>query len=412
MATANINWSFSPQSSAAPIINCTFSVTVTRDGLALPAFSVSTNATGAASGVYQDATASGTVVHQYRFTPQLSGCAANCTAQPAVVNWSCSGTATPVDPGTPTAANCPVTQDTFVFCGGTATAVQVAVGDSVSMFQNFGNTTSVSVSGTAPGLTAATTSTGATVTGAVTTAGTYNIRFTGVKAGCVNCVTTYPLIVGAATASATQSVRTLRGSSAYTPASITSFNAADQVLEVSLTGPVGKTFQLVGSGTVNTTSPVLSIPPSGVFTFSTPVGQSGTYSTAWGFVAAGSNPILLSNPGTTTITGNTCMTLAVTQAGLTYTITVTAPAGTSAVPFTLAFGGANFGGNSLCSVDSFGTTNAALTTSSGGGSNVFVYGPVAVTTPYFAAIKLSTNIGTSANTHVVCGAACAPAAFP
>ena len=410
MATANINWSFSPQSSAAPIANCTFSVTVTRDGLALPAFSVITNATGAASGVYQDATASGTVTHQYRFTPQLSGCAANCTAQPATVNWNCSGTAVPIVI-TPAAPNCPVTADSFVFCGGTNAAQQVAVGDTVALAQNFGFATTVTVSGVPPGMTASTTSTGATVTGSPTTAGTYNVQFIGSKTGCTNCVVTYPLIVGAAAASATQSIRTLRGARVYTPGSTTSFNAEDQILEVSLSGPAGKTFQLVGTGSVNATSPILTIPPSGVFTYSPLIGQANSYSTAWGFVPAGSNPIALINPGTTTITGTTCMTLAVTQSGSSYTITVSAPAGTTAVPFTLDFGGASFGGSASCAANSFGTSNGALTTASGGGGNVFVFGPVSVTAPYSAAIRLSTNAGTSINTHVVCGPACAQVTF-
>jgi hypothetical protein len=204
-------------------------------------------------------------------------------------------------------------------------------------------------------------------------------------------------------------VRVLQGSSAYTPASFTNFNAADQLLEVSLTGPVGQTFQLVGTGTVNTTSPVLTIPVGGVFTFSTATGQSSSYSTDWGFVPAGSNPVTICNPTPVTVTGNTCLTLNVTQTGADYSFTVAAPSGATNVPFTLSFGGASFGGSASCAANSYGVVNNLLTTGSSGGTNVFSYGPVAVTAPYSAAIKL--EAGASSATHMVCGTACQEVVF-
>ena len=410
MTTANINWSFNPRAGATPVVNCTFIVSVTRDGAAAPSFSVSTNSAGFASGVYQDPAASATLTHVYRLTPQMTGCAANCTASAFAVNWNCAGTAPviPVDVGI---VGCPVQQDTFNRCGGTDGPQQVAIGATVSLMQNFGNATSVSISPSVPGLTATTTAAGGTLSGVVTTAGTYNVKFTGSKAGCADCSITYPLIVGAAS-SAVQSIIVSRGPSAYTPVSPTVFNAADQVLTATITGPRGQTFNLVGTGTVNVVTQVFTMPDTGVFTYSTPVGQGAAYSTSWSFVAAGSSPVSLSNPAAVIITGSTCLSLAVTQAALAYTITVTAPPGAAAVPFTLDFGGATFASSSpVCSVENFGVSNAALTTSSGGGVNVFTYGPVSVTAPYSAAIRLRTNAG-SASTHVVCGTACATVNFP
>lgn len=278
------------------------------------------------------------------------------------------------------------------------------------MTQAFSNTTSVAITPSVPGLTAFITSSSGQLTGTAATAGTYNVQFKGSKAGCLDCVTTYPLIVGTA-ANATQTVRILRAASVYVPVTLTSFNSADQVLEVSVTGPPGKTMQLVGVGTINTTTPILTIPPSGTFTFSTPVGQSSAYSTAWGFVAAGANPLVLTNPTAVTITGSTSLTLAVSQTGLTFTIVVTSPAGAAAVPFDLSFGGAAFGGSAVCATNTFGITNTALNTGSSGGVNVFAYGPITITAPYSAAFKLATNAG-SVNTHVVVGAACGSVNFP
>jgi hypothetical protein len=408
MAVASINWNFGQRAGAAPIVSCTFSVLVTRDGLNIGSFSVTTNASGAASGVYQDATASDTATHQYVFTPQMAGCAVGCSTAPVTTNWNCAGTAPPPPPPAPpgpppppSSPGCPVLQDTFQTCGTTAPSQTVAIGAALTLTQNFGDATTTTVTAV-PGMTATTSPTSASLTGAPTTAGTYNVTFTGTKAGCAPCTVVYPIIV-ASTSCATQSVRVLQGPSAYVPPSSTSFNAADQLLEVSLTGIPGQTFQLVATGTVSTSSGVLTIPPSGNFTFTTAVGQAAAYSTAWGFFGAGSNPITLCTPGTVTITGSTCLTMTVTQTLTDYTIVVTAPAGANNVPFALSFGGAPFGGSFRCTDNSFGTYNGSLTT--GASSNVFTFGPVAVTSPYTAAIKLDT-VPASASTHAVCGAAC------
>ena len=409
MTTATLNWAFGPQSGVPPVSSCTFSVLVTRDGAPLPSFSVTTNAAGIASGTYLDTTASATATHEYRFFPQMAGCSANCSMTNAAVSWSCAGVPPPPPPLPPISTGCPTIQDSFTLCGQTAPPLQVLVGGAVALAQNFANATSVAITPTVPGLTPFTATTGGQLTGTASTAGTYNVQFKGSKAGCVDCITTYPLIVGTA-ANSTQSVRVLRGASAYVPVSLTSFNAADQVLEVSVTGPPGKTFTLVGTGTINVTSPVLTIPPSGTFTYSVPTGQSSAYSTAWGFVPAGPNPLVLTNPTAVTITGSTSLTLAVSQVGLTFTIVVTSPAGANAVPFDLSFGGASFGGSAVCATNTFGTTNTALNTGSSGGGNTFTYGPITITAPYSAAFKLATNAG-SVGTHIVAGAACGSVSF-
>ena len=417
MATALINWSFNPQTGSAPVASCSFVVLVTRDGVSLPSFSVSTSAAGVSSGVYQDATASANLTHQYRFAPQRTGCAANCTMTDAVVLWSCAASPPPPPPPPTGVSGCPTGENNFHRCGSTSPSRQVIVGGAVSIVQNFIDTTSVVISPTVPGLTYSTTATGGTVSGAASTAGTYNIQFTGIKTGCTDCVITYPLVVGAATASATQAIRIVRGASAYTPASLTSFNSADQLLEVSLTGPVGQTFQLVGTGTINSSSEILAIPPSGTFTFNTPVGQASSYSTAWGFVPAtkpgGSTPVSLTNPAAVTITGSTCLVLAATQTGSTYSFTVTAPPGANAVPFFLAFGGASFNASSNdCASPTVGIVPPMLNTAQTGGGNVFTYPPVTVTAPYAASIKLALEGTPAFDTHVVCGATCVRVVFP
>lgn len=406
MSTATLNWTFGALGGTGPVVSCTFTVLVTRDGINISSFSVTTNASGAASGAYQDPTASPTLTHQYRFTPQMTGCASGCSAAAYVVNWNCSGTAPPPPPPAPPpppppppVAGCPILIDSFDHCGSTAAVINAAPGQPFSFTQNFSGSTSVSVGGTVPpGTTGATTATSGTVSGALTTAGNYTFTVTGAKAGCANCTITVPVQV-AASASSVQSIRILQGPSAFTPTSTTAFNAADQVLEVSITGTPGKTFQLTATGTVNTSSGVLTMPPSGVFTFSTPVGNSTGYSTQWGFIPAGGNPVTISNPAAVTITGDTCISLNVTQTATSYTITVTAPVGTHNVPFQLSFGGATFGGSAQCANNNFGVVNSSLDT---GGTNVASITVSGLTSPYTAAIKLDVvEAG-----HFVCGTAC------
>lgn len=406
MATANLPWAFGALGGTAPVASCTFSVLVTRDGVNITSFSVTTNASGAASGTYVDPNASATLTHQYRFTPQMTGCASGCSAAASVVNWNCPGTAPPPPPPAPpppppppAVTGCPILIDTFDHCGATTPVINAAPGQAFSFHQNFSNATSVAVGGTIPPGTTSTTgaNTGA-VSGVLTAAGDYSFVVTGSKPGCASCTITVPVHV-AATASSVQSIRILQGGSAFTPTSNMAFNAADQVLEVSITGTPGQTFQLQATGSVNTTSGILTMPPSGVFTFSTPVGNSTGYSTQWGFVPAGANPVTISNPAAVTITGDTCISLNVTQTATSYTITVTAPVGTHNVPFALSFGGPTFGGSAQCANNNFGVVNNALDT---GGTNVASITISGLASPYTAAIKLDTTEAA----HFVCGTAC------
>lgn len=406
MAIANINWTFGPRSSVTPIARCAITVLVARDGVAVSSFVMTTDASGAASGIYQDLTASATDTHQYRFVPQDTGCAGNCTIAPVIVNWNCAGTA-PIAPADtpPSAPGCPDVINSVTLCGGTAPIRQVAVGGTVALSQQFRNAATVTVTPAVPGLTATSTYAGGALNGVATTTGSYSVQFKGSNLACADCITTYPLVVGDIP-TATQSIRIVKGSSAYTPVSATSFNAADQIFEATLVAPPGKTFQLQASGTVSVTSPVITMPATGTFTYSPPVGQFGTYSTAWAYIPAGSNPISLTNPGTTTITGSTCVTLSVTQLSTYTRLVVTAPVGAIGVPITLSFGGASFAGsNPTCVGNNFGVINNLINTNSGGTGNVLTFDLSPIVAPYSAAIKLDLR-GASLSTHVICGQSC------
>ena len=427
MATANINWTFGPRASGAPVANCTFSVQVTRDGtVTLPAFTVTTSSAGTAAGVYQDPTASFNLTHSYRLSPQMAGCAANCTATDGVTNWNCAGNPPPPPPTGGGTAGCPDGQTAFNVhnsCGATLPIRQATVGGSVFLSQNFIGVTSVTVTPAVPGLVVATNVTGDTIgasfSGTATTAGTYNVRFTGSKAGCADCVITYPLVVGGG-ASSTQRISTIKSGSAYTPVSTTSFNSADQRVEVAVTGPPGQTFVITASAPRYYTSPIQVIPPSGTFLWSTVAGATVGSSTTWNVVPTTdatanppSTPIVLSNPAGTVITGDTSLTLVVTRTASTYTITVTSPIGTTAVPFGLAFGGALFNNTIAdCTSRSYGVINNDLNTAMGTtpGTNVFTF-PVDVVAPYAAAISIATT-GVSGFTHMVSGPMCTKVVFP
>lgn len=414
MAIANINWTIGQLSGKTPLTNCPITILVARDGVNVGSFTVTTTAAGAATYAYADPNASATATHVYVFTAQLSGCSAGAVIAPVTVNWNCAGTAPPPPPPAPPppppapapSVGCPETQDSFEACGQTAPQVTTAVGASLTLTQSFGSATSVVITSAVPGTTPTTTATGGTLSGTPSTPGLYNVVFTASKAGCALCSVTRPVLVQTANV-ATQSIRVVKGSSTYSVPSSTSFNAGDQLLELTLAGVPGQTYHLVGTGTVNTDSGVLTLPsPSGVATISVPVGLSAGYSTTWEFLPAGPNPVTISNPGGVNITGNTCVTLSITQTATDYTIIVTAPPGATNVPFGLSFGGPQFGASSAsCAANSFGVTNNGFST---GSSNIGVIGPFAVTAPYSAAVKL--NLLDSA--HGICGPACAEVVFP
>jgi len=421
MAIANINWSFNPQTSVGPIVSCTFSVTVTRDGVTLPAFSVTTNSSGSASGTYRDTSASSTITHQYRFTPQLAGCAANCTASPVAVNWNCTGTSTPVDPGVTPATGCPDVSNSFIPCGGTAATRQVAVGGSVSLQQSFSGTTSVVVSGSVPGLSASTTSTSGALNGSPTTAGTYSVKFIGAKGGCADCAVTYPLIVGAG-ASSTQRITVIKAESAFTPANLTSYNASRQRIQVTVIGPPGQTFNIVCSGAPrNAATPIFTIPPSGTFEWSTPTGHAVDNIENWNVnpmvdtaVSPASTAITLSNPAATVILGNTAISLAVPKTATGFSIVVTAPVGAVGVPFAMGYGGASFGNSSPeCNPATYGVLDENSNTALGNtpGANVYTIGPYAVDSGYSAAFTLGGDYFPNYE-HIILFPRCIKVVFP
>ena len=420
MATANLPWSFGTLSGYAPLISCTFTILVTRDGTPLPSFTVTTDLSGNAAGVYVDPTASPTLTHLYVFTPQTSGCAASALLPAFSVNWNCAGDAPPIDPpGDPgTGGTCPLTADSFAVCGETAGPEAISTGVSYTKVQNFLNSTSVVVTCTVPGLTTSVTATSGTATGTPTTNGTYSITFRGKRAGCPDCVVTYPIVVGVA-ACGTQTWEVVKGGSAFDPASATEFNSALQVIRVTLVGPPGKTFRFVATGTVTVTGPIQTIPGPGpgpgTYTTDFVVGQASGYNTNWKLEGAGADPVTLCNPGTTNIRGDTCVTLAVTQNALDYTIVV--DSNTVPLPedmaFSLDFAGTGFGGT-LPGVGCVGATYAGPAAGpfdfSLDGSiplGKFTYGPTPVTAPYDVAIRLNLLDAE----HQICGPACARVTF-
>lgn len=431
MATANINWAFGPRVTGAPVANCTFSVQVMRDGIALAQFTVTTGSSGTASGVYQDSTVALNRTYQYRLVPIMAGCAANCTADYATVNWSCAGIIIPPPPPPPITTGCPDGQNAFYVhnaCNSTQPSQQVANGAAVFISQNFTDATAVTITPAVPGLTVTTAAAGtgmsASLSGNATTAGTYNVQFTATKTGCANCVITYPLIVGAG-ASTTQTIQVLQNTGGFNPNSgqvpvnPQTFNSGDQTIQALVVGPPGQTFKLVIVGTDNFTSPPITIPSTGRYDLSFLAGARVGYSATWSIQPATDNttnppstPITLTNPGSTTITGDTSLVLAVTQTTTSFSITVTSPPGTVAVPFTLYFGGKQFNNSSSnCLANSFGVINSALNTGLGNtpGRNVCILGPFDISSfarPYTAAFKLTTTAGTSQYHNVVSGAPC------
>ena len=249
--------------------------------------------------------------------------------------------------------------------------------------------------------------------------GTYTFNVTGSKAGCTSTTYQVRLQVTASGAScSTLSIVTAQGTSAYAPTNGTTFNAAGQLLVTTVTGPVGGTYTLNGTGTVNgapfsVVSAVQTIGAGGSNTFSAPLGQHVDYDVTWSIVPAGASPITVCPASTPIqIIGSTCIVALFSQNATGYVLTVAAPGGAIAVPFTVSFGGPAFGGSALCADDTFGVVNTALTTDSAGGGNQFIYNVTGLPSGYTAAVKVSLNPGTSQLSHQMCGTTCFEVSIP
>jgi len=249
--------------------------------------------------------------------------------------------------------------------------------------------------------------------------GIYTFTITGSKAGCTSTTYTVRLTITAGGTSCTSlNIVAAQGSSAYAPLGGNVFNAADQLLVTTVTGNVGGTYTLNGVGTVNglpysLVSPVQTIGPGGVNTFSAPVGQYADYDVTWSIVPAGASPITLCPSNTSKrIQGSTCLVAQLVQGASGYVLTVSAPGGAIAVPFTAKFGGPSFGGSALCVDNAFGVVNSALTTDSAGGGNQFTLNVTGLPPGYTAAIAVALNPGTSQLTHQMCGTTCFEVSIP
>lgn len=249
--------------------------------------------------------------------------------------------------------------------------------------------------------------------------GIYTFTITGSKPGCTSTTYTVRLTITASGALCTSlSLVVAQGSSAYAPLAGSTFNAADQLLVTTVTGNVGGTYTLNGVGTVNGApyafvSPVQTIGPGGVNTFSAPVGQYADYDVTWTVTPAGASPVTLCASGTSKrIQGSTCLVAQLVQGASGYVLTVSAPGGAIAVPFTAKFGGPSFGGSALCVDNAFGVVNSALTTDSAGGGNQFTLNVTGLPSGYTAAIAVALNPGTSQLTHQMCGTTCFEVSIP
>lgn len=332
----------------------------------------------------------------------LALCQSACTPPPG----GCSGVTliTPADAGSPTGP-----------CGTSiGTEWKGLAGAAWNKYFNIAPGATVSATGMPVGMTTATVGAAFQLNWAAAVAGSYTIIVTAVKAGCPNCVYTINLVIAAAAGTCAKlSLLVSKGPSAYTPVDTSTFNAADQRLLLLIEGTPNTTVVLTAVGTVNVAVP-LTIGPDGTVTSNTAIGQHVNYNTTWTITPGTTGTPAAICPGfaTKTITGSTCLSLTVIQNPDSYSLFVTAPPGAIGVPFRLDFGGPFFGGSALCASNSFGTPNDALTTNSAGGGNVLTVPVTGIVAPYSAAIKLSTNAGTSQNTHMVCGPACVQVNYP
>jgi len=253
------------------------------------------------------------------------------------------------------------------------------------------------------------------LTWAAPVAGTYTITVTATKPGCPNCAYPTQLTVTAVGATcASLQAQVVQGPSAYTPATSTSWNAADQQLRLRVTAGAGKTYQLRAVGTITSLSAVLTIPASGELVTTTVVGQANAHSTTWSIEAAGADPIsICGGAGSVVITGNTLVSFSVLGTANTYEIFVTSPIGAIGVPFTLKWAGPTFipGTPAVCA-SSVSIVNSDLTTNTTGGGNLFVYRSDPLPLPYAAAIAFALNPLTSSLTHQFLGTACVAFTIP
>lgn len=299
-------------------------------------------------------------------------------------------------------------------CGTTIPLAAIA-GNAWTTTFSIGAGATVSATGMPAGMTANTFGTDFVLTWATPTVGVYAITVTGIKAGCPNC--SYPVQLNVAAAGGTVCAslvgQVLQGPSAYTPTP-TAWNAADQLLQMTVSGTPGQTYQLRTVGTITSLSAILTIPPSGQLVTTTTVGQAYSYSTTWSIEAAGGNPIsVCAGAGSVLITGHTAMEFAVLHTANTYSVIVIAPIGANGVPFVLRFGGPYFAGSSaICADNNFGVPVTGLTTNSSGGGNVFTYVSDPLPHPYAAAIKFELSPGTSALTHQLPGITCQEFVIP
>lgn len=419
MATANLPWSFGGLSGYQPLANCAITVLVTRDGTPLPSFVMNTDAAGNASGTYVDNTADPVATHAYQFTPQTSGCAASALiTPPPPVNWNCAGTAPPPPPPPPppSGGSCPTTADSFAVCGETAGVQVLTVGVPFTQIQGYIDSTSVTVNNTVPGLTPSTTSNSGTITGTPTTPGNFSAVFRGIKAGCPDCVVTYPFTVVSGVCS-TQSWTTIQGDSAFPVPTNKSLNSAKQKVRMEVTGPSGQTFRAVATGSVNSTSVMFTIPGAGTGTasYEFEIGQASGYATNWSVEPFGPNPITLCNPGATLIKADTCVLVAITQGGSSWNLKVTSntvplPEG---MPFTVNFAGTGFGGT----LPPAGCVGAVYTFPTAGPFTLgddgtvpageLTYGPIPVTAPYDVVMR----VNLTETEHQICGPSCGRVTF-
>lgn len=250
-------------------------------------------------------------------------------------------------------------------------------------------------------------------------AGTYTFNVTGAKSGCSNVTYQVRLTVTTlGSACATLSITAAQGTSTYTPPNGTTFNAAGQLLTTTVTGNVGGTYTIDGAGTIdgapfNITSAVQTIGAGGSNTFNAPINQYTQYDVTWSLVPAGPNPVTVCPASTPIrITGSTCVTADLVQSASGYVLTVKAPTGAIAVPFTTSFGGPAYGGSAVCADGAFGVVDSTRTTNSSGGGNQFIYNVTGLPSGYTAAVKVSLNPGTSQLSHQMCGTTCFEVSIP
>lgn len=295
---------------------------------------------------------------------------------------------------------------------GTPVSPTAVPGVAWSVTFNIAPGTTASLVGAPSGMTGTTVGSQYIVNWPTPVAGTYSFSVVGAQAGCTNCTFPFTMVVAATSACARLAGYISQGPSAYSPASATSFNAADQNRTLTVTGTPGQTFQLVSTGSYVSSSGTLTIPPGGVWTQLVPVGQAvAGWSTTWTLSAAGGTPVTVcSGYSTVTITGDTTLKLSLAATappggGTQWAVQVTGPVGTSDVPFVLSFGSSSpggMGGSSVCADNNFGVVNTALHTNYGGvGGNTFSFASGAIAGPYAIAVKLTTLSGESSLTHQV-----------